>query len=124
MFAKVLDAGKIDDLPDDALGPCFRKAKRDYQAYDLGFDEDATRASADRKVAGVRAGGPAERAGLRAGDVLEDAVIGRGRSDVPVTLTVERGGEKKTIKYLPAGARAKGVGFVRKQDVPDDACAK
>jgi hypothetical protein len=56
--------------------------------------------------------------------VLVDAVIGRGRSDVAVTLTVERGGEKKTVKYLPAGARAKGTGFVRKQDVPDEACAK
>jgi predicted metalloprotease with PDZ domain len=123
-FAKAVSAGKLDDLPDDALGPCFHKAARDYQGYDLGFDEDATRASADRKVVGLRPGGPAERAGLRAGDVLEDAVIGRGRGDVPVTLTVDRGGDRKTIKYLPAGSRAKGVGFTRKPDVPDEACAK
>jgi predicted metalloprotease with PDZ domain len=124
LFARAIEEGKLDDLPEDALGPCFRRAPRTYEAFDLGFDEDATRAAADRKIAGLRAGGPADRAGLREGDVLVEAVVARGRSDVPVTLTVERGGEKKTIKYTPAGARVKGMGFTRKSDVPEEACAK
>jgi predicted metalloprotease with PDZ domain len=124
VFAQAIGEGRIADLPDEALGPCFRRGPRTYEAYDLGFDEDATRAAADAKIVGLRAGGPAEKAGLRAGDVLVDAVIGRGRSDVVVSITVQRGSEKKTVKYLPAGAKAKGVGFVRKSDVPEESCAR
>jgi hypothetical protein len=124
VFARAIGEGRADELPDDALGPCFRRAPRTYEAFDLGFDDDATRAAEGRKIAGLRPGGPAERAGLRAGDALVEAVFGRGRSDATVTLTVERGGEKKTLRYLPAGPRAKGTGFVRRSEVPDEACAR
>ncbi len=123
-FAKAIGEGKVEDLPDDALGPCFHRAPRSYEAFDLGFDLDATIAAPDRKIAGLRAGGPAARAGLLAGDVVVDEAIGRGRSDVPVKITVKRGGEEKTVKYLPAGAKAKGTGFVRRAEVPDEACTK
>lgn len=121
-FAAAIGAGKAEDLPDGALGPCFRRAPRTFAAFDLGFDEDATRAAADRRVAGLRPGGPAEKAGLRPGDALVDAVIGRGRSDVPVSITVERDGARRTVKYLPAGPQGRGMGFSRKPDVPDEAC--
>jgi hypothetical protein len=124
LYRSAIEEGRADDLPDAALGPCFRRAPRGYEAYDLGFDEEATRAAPEQKLAGLRAGGPAERAGLREGDLLVEAVIGRGRSEVAVAITVSRGGEKKTVKYLPAGARAKGTGFVRKTDVPEEACAR
>jgi hypothetical protein len=123
-FAALIGQGRPIELPANALGPCFRREKRRYQAFDLGFDEEATRASTERVIAGLRAGGPAERAGVKAGDVLVDSVLSRGRSDVPVELHLERGGEKKTIRYLPAGAVGQGQGFTRKKDVPDEACTR
>lgn len=121
-FAKSIGEGKVEDPRDDALGPCFRKASRTFEAFDLGFDEAASRKAA--AITGLRAGGPAARAGLFEGDKLIDAAITRGRSDVKVTIAVDRKGDKVTVSYLPAGARAKGAGFTRKNDVPDDACAK
>lgn len=124
-WRKLVWEGMIEGLPDDALGPCFRAVPREYVGYDLGFDEDATRATADRKLVHLRAGGPADKAGLREGDVLVDAVIRRGRGDVPVAITVKRGDETKVVKYLPAGLRTKGTkGFARKADVPEEGCAR
>lgn len=122
-FEAGIGKGAVEPLPDGALGPCFRAAPRRYEPFDLGFDDEATAASEKRGIAGLRAGGPAEKAGLRAGDVLIDASMTRGRSDVPVTLTIERGGERKTITYRPAGPAVSGPGWARKKDVPDDACA-
>ena len=123
-FTKAIEQGAGIEIPEGAFGPCFRGDKRRYEAFDLGFDEEATRASTDHTIQGMRPGGPAEKAGLRKDDVLIEAVLRRGRSEAPVTLTVERGGEKKTISYRPAGATATGQGWVRKKDVPDEACTK
>lgn len=123
-FSTMIEQGKPIELPDDALGLCFKGAKRRYQAFDLGFDEEATRLSASRVVVGLRPGGPAERAGVKEGDAILDAVLRRGRSEVPVVLSIERGGEKKTIRYKPAGAVGNGQGWSRKKDVPDDACTR
>ncbi|MFO0755871.1 MAG: hypothetical protein U0359_05240 [Byssovorax sp.] len=123
-FAAIIDEGKSLDLPDGALGPCFRAEKRRYQAFDLGFDEEATMRSPDRAIAGLRPGGPADKAGVKEGDQITDQVIARGRADVPVELHLARGGEKKTIRYLPAGASGPGQGFSRKKDVPEEACTR
>ena len=101
-----------------AFGPCFRGATRRYEAFDLGFNEDATRASSSRAITGLCPGGPADRAGLKTGDVLFDSVMKRGRSDVPVILTIERASEKKTIRYKPVGKAASGQGWIRQKDVP------
>lgn len=123
-FARNIGEGRLSDPPDTALGPCFRRAARTYEAYDLGFDEDRTRADTSRVIAGLRPGGPAEKAGVRAGDVLIDAIVGRGRSDVKVTIHVKRGAEVKTFAYFPKGAQARGQGFVRKPDVAEEACTR
>lgn len=123
-FAAMIDKGGPIDVPEGAFGPCFRGATRRYEAFELGFNEDATRASGSRAVTGVRPGGPADRAGLKAGDVLFDSVMKRGRSDVPVILTVERAGVRKTIRYSPVGKAASGQGWIRQKDVPDEACVK
>ncbi|MEO7331355.1 MAG: hypothetical protein ABI193_22455, partial [Minicystis sp.] len=123
-FAKLIEQGQPIELPEGALGPCFRVGKRRYQAFDLGFDEEATRLSTTRAVVGLRPGGPAERAGVKEGDHILDTVLRRGRSDVPVVLSVERGGEKTTIRYSPVGAAGQGQGFTRKKDVPDEACTR
>ncbi len=123
-FAALIERGQPITLPEAALGPCFRAGKRRYQAFDLGFDEEATRLSATRAVVGLRPGGPAERAGVKEGDHILDTVLRRGRSDVPVVLSVERGAEKKTIRYNPTGAAGQGQGWTRKKDVPDEACTR
>jgi predicted metalloprotease with PDZ domain len=123
-FAAMIEKGGPIDIPEGALGPCFRGTTRRYEAFDLGFDEEATRASPARAVAGVRPGGPAARAGLEVGDVLANAEIKRGRSDVPVILTIERGGEQKIIRYKPVGKAASGQGWIRQKDVADEACVK
>ena len=120
----VILEGARPDLPEGLLGPCFQGVARTYAAFDLGFDEPGTRASASLAIVGLRAGGPAERAGLRATDVLIDAAITQGRADAKVTLVVERGQEKKTLTYLPAGPSATWRGWVRKRDVPEEACTK
>ena len=123
-FHKVIEEGAQPDLPEGLLGPCFQGVSRTYRAFDLGFDEPGTRANASLEIVGLRPGGPAERAGLRSSDVLIDAAITQGRADLKVTLVVKRGEEKKTFSYLPAGASAKWRGWVRKRDVPEDACTK
>ena len=124
VFDDVIVGGARPDLPEGLLGPCFQGVARTYAAFDLGFDEPGTRANASLAIVGLRPGSPAERAGLRATDVLIDAAITQGRADAKVTLVVERGGEKKTISYLPAGPSAVWRGWVRKRDVPEEACTK
>src|SRR5262249_48703979 len=64
-FNKAIVEGAGIDVPEGAFGPCFRGEKRRYEAFDLGFDEDATRASSKHTIEGLRPGGPAEKAGLR-----------------------------------------------------------
>jgi hypothetical protein len=124
IFHDVILDGALPDLPEGLLGPCFQGAPHTYAAFDLGFDEPATRATPSLTIMGLRPGGPAERAGLRATDVLIDAAISQGRADAKVTLVVTRGAEKKTIAYLPAGPTAAWRGWTRKRDVAEEACTK
>src|ERR1019366_2516018 len=95
-------------LPPDALGPCFRAATGEYTAFDPGFDLEATRASSDARVAGVRPDGPAARAGLKDGDVVDSMQARDGDATVPVKLVVQRAGAKVTVSYLPRGLHGRG----------------
>jgi hypothetical protein len=120
-FRRIIEEGRAEDLPENALGPCFRRAPRTWAPYDLGFDESTL---PDKPIAGLRRGGPAERAGLRPGDVLVEKEVTRGRSDVPAIVKVSRGGKNVEIKYLPAGPSTRAQGFARKPDVAEEACTK
>ncbi|HVK63922.1 MAG TPA: hypothetical protein VM694_05595 [Polyangium sp.] len=124
VFAEVIERGGKLDLPENALGPCFRRETRRYERYDLGFDEVATRANIPSLLVGVRPEGPAAKAGLREGDELVEALTSAGRSDVPVTIIVQRGDDRITAKYRPAGPAASGRGWSRRKDVPDEKCTK
>lgn len=123
-FAAMIEKGGEIRVPDAALGPCFRAAARRYEAFDLGFEEASEPKEPQKKIASVRAGGPADKAGLRAGDAIVEAKITRGRSDVPVSITVERNGAKKTITYRPAGPPIPGQGWARQKEIPDESCAR
>ncbi|MEZ4294372.1 MAG: hypothetical protein R3B70_05315 [Polyangiaceae bacterium] len=121
-FQTLIDQGKPIDLPDSALGPCFRKVTRTYVGFDLGFDEEASMRAAPRRLKGLVKGGPAEKAGLREGDEIQSLHAGARSPAAEVSVTVLRDGKATTVRYKPEGRRAKGQGFERKQGVPDADC--
>jgi predicted metalloprotease with PDZ domain len=119
--AMIVKGGKIE-LPKDALGPCFRAGTGEYAAFDPGFDVEATKIDKDDKVTGVRDGGPAAKAGLKDGDVLESMVAREDDATVPVKLVVTRGGQKVNITYVPRGAHGRGQTWTRVKGIADDKC--
>jgi predicted metalloprotease with PDZ domain len=124
--AKTFDAfivkGAPVTLPNGALGPCFRAGTGEYIAYDPGFDVEATQASSDARVTGVREGGPAAKAGLLNGDVVESMTMRDGDVDVLVKLVVGRAGAHVSIAYAPKGARGRGQTWTRIRGIADDRC--
>lgn len=126
-FQALLERGERGapiELPDGALGPCFRGARRRYEPFDLGFDLSATNQAPDRALVGLRADGPAARAGARAGDLLVHADFARGQPDQEAKLTLTRGEREITVRYRPAGKGAEGQGWVRVPGVGDEACVR
>jgi hypothetical protein len=121
-FDALIVRGDPIALPPSALGPCFVPGTGEYVAFDAGFDVEATRASKDGKVAGVRTDGPAARAGLREGDVVESMQAREGDAGVPVKLVVTRAGTKVSIAYPPHGARGRGQTWTRLKQIEDDRC--
>ncbi len=117
-----LMAGDDVVLTTDALGSCFRGATGEYTSFDLGFDLQETVDAMPRTIARLDPAGPAAAAGLLPTDVLEDAALRHGHAEAPVTLSVNRSGRKAEIKYLPRGAKGKGMVYTRKAGVPDLAC--
>jgi hypothetical protein len=123
-FDTLVVRGERPQLPRAALGPCFRAGMGEYVAFDPGFDLAATRASADGHVVGVRPGGPAAKAGLADGDIVQSMQAREGDGTIPVTLVVTRAGSKVTLKYVPAGARGRGQTWTRVAGLPDDRCGE
>ncbi len=121
MFAKTIEKGEEVVLPRTVLGKCFRTGVGDYVAWDLGFDGLATREGKTGEVVGLVAGGPAARAGVRPGDIV-DAEYREGHSEIPVKLTITRGKEQVKLSYLPAGAHQKGPIWTRVAGIPDEKC--
>ncbi len=122
-FDALVTRGGPIALPADALGPCFRASTGEYTAFDPGFDLDATRASADSRVTGVRPDGPAGKAGLKDGDVVETMQSRDGDGTVPIKLVVQRAGAKVTLSYLPRGPHGRGQVWSRVK-LPDDRCGE
>ena len=109
-------------VPDGALGPCFKRENRRHEPFVLGFDEPATKEP--QAITGLVTGGPAEKAGVKEGDVLLNATFAQGRSDVSVQLLLERAGKQIKVEYRPAGPAAMGRGWARRKGVGDEACTK
>jgi hypothetical protein len=123
-FDALVTKGGPVTLPADALGPCFKAGTGEYVAFDPGFDVDATRIEKDGKVVGVRPDGPAAKAGLKNGDVLESMVAREDDANVPVKLVVTRGGQKVNITYVPRGAHGRGQTWTRVKGVGDEKCGE
>jgi predicted metalloprotease with PDZ domain len=122
IFEETIEQGRPPPIPEGALGPCFRRAQAKYARFDLGFDEGATRADKDKVVAGLKQGGPAERAGVRTEDVLVSASFEPGWAQGPAKLELTRAGKPVSVTYLPAGESVAGPVWVRKKEVPSEKC--
>ncbi len=122
VFASVFDKGGPVALPDNALGPCFSQRRALHAEMSLGFDLDATLESSDRVVVGLVPGGSAAKAGLLSTDIIVASNVRPGRADVPATLTVQRGQEKKTLTFVPRGKEHAGFAFVRVPGLTDSQC--
>jgi hypothetical protein len=120
-FDDTINRGEEVVLPKGVLGHCYRAGTGQYVAFDLGFDGAATQMSKTGEVVGLEPGGPAERAGVKPGDVI-DADYRDGHSEVPVVLTVKRGTETLHLKYAPKGVTYRGPTWTRVPGTPDDQC--
>ncbi|WP_394832347.1 hypothetical protein LVJ94_38130 [Pendulispora rubella] len=121
-FESIVVRGEPVTFPADAFGPCFRAGNGSYVAYDPGFDIEKTRADREGKVVGVRPDGPAAKAGLREGDVLESMQSREGNAEIPVKLVVTRSGTKVNLSYTPRGAQGRGQTWTRVPGMADDRC--
>jgi hypothetical protein len=122
-FEALITRGGPIALPPDALGPCFRASSGEYAAFDPGFDLEATLASPESRVSGVRSDGPAAKAALKDGDLIETMQSRDGDATVPIKLVVKRAGAKVTLSYLPRGPHGRGQVWSRVK-VPDDRCGE
>jgi hypothetical protein len=121
--ARYLRGGETIVLPADALGRCFVSKPTTYPVFSLGFspqgDETGVTVASD-----VAPAGPAARAGLKSGEPIRALAYLPARTDVPVTLEVQRGTDWKKLSYLPVGGSARGQGFARVPGVRDEHCAR
>jgi predicted metalloprotease with PDZ domain len=91
-------------LPDGAFGACATERMESRHRWDPAFDLDSSLKT--RSVTGVRAGGAAERAGLRNGMKILGASVQRGDPARNLVLRVQNGDVQQQISYLPASAES------------------
>lgn len=120
-------AGRLQVPPAGSFGPCFRPEPRRERVFELGFDA-RTAGRVPGKITGLVAGSAAERAGLREGDEVREAVfVGSSLvSDEAATLTVkvQRDGTPLEFTFLPRGAEVESWQWVRVPEVPESECMR
>ena len=118
---EVIVAGTRVSLPPDALGACFEAHEASYDIFDPGFDVTA---SLDEKhVRGIRASGPAAKAGLREGEPLAH-VVEPATPTSKMKVEIERDGKSVVVEYRASAGARRGQAFRRRAGLSDDACRK
>jgi predicted metalloprotease with PDZ domain len=120
-------AGRQLVPPPGSFGPCFRPEAGKERVFELGFDARAA-GRVPGKITGLVPGSAAERAGLREGDEVQEAVfVGSSLvADEEATLTVKvlRGGAPLAVTFLPRGAEVESWQWVRVPEVPESECMR
>ena len=97
----ILVDGDSPQLQSDVLAPCLNLELIELATFDPGFDVEASTTAGI--VSGVRTDGPAHRAGLRDGQVLDGWDYQPGDARTPIGFQVEIDGQSQRINYLPSG---------------------
>lgn len=99
-FDKYVEQAATVEVPVNCLAPGLAGTTTTVFEHDLGFER--ARSLKEKRVRGLRAGGPADRAGLREGDELISWTI-PGNADAPTSLEIKRDGRTRTIEYVARG---------------------
>lgn len=121
-FEQQITRGKPGVLPRTALGPCFSSIPTRYPEFDLGLV--VAKDESGKLVQELKPGSAAARAGIRQGDRIAMIKYIKGRTDVPVELSVQRGDKIERISYKPEGRPVPGQGFRRLPNIPDTRCRR
>ena len=101
---RFVDKGDALVLAPGTFGACVNVQDVTQPVFDRGFDLDAT-FHAHGHVAGLEAGGPADKAGLKAGDKIRIDEIPTHDSRVTLSYRVDDGGgQSHWVRYHPEGA--------------------
>lgn len=100
-----------------ALAPCHALVKRRVAEFELGIHlaKDEADASVVREVV---AASNAERAGVRAGDVVASLDYVPGAPEVAVQGKLLRSGREVSVRFKPEGRTAQGLAFEPARDAP------
>jgi predicted metalloprotease with PDZ domain len=100
---RYVERGEVAPVTTDLFAGCGSVHTIDRPAFHRGFDIDRTSANGD-VIAGVVAGGPAERAGLRNGMKLIARRAGEiGDSTREIAYEVMDAGQTRTLRWMPEG---------------------
>lgn len=107
-FDKYVEQAATVEVPPECLAPGLTGATTTVFEHDLGFER--ARSLKEKRVRGLRAGGPADKAGLREGDELVSWTI-PGNADAPTSLEIKRDGHTRTIEFVARGEARNVVQF-------------
>lgn len=97
----VIERGQTPALPADLYAPALQLTTVEKQSFDMGFDFEKSRT--EKKIVGVRADGPAHRAGLRDGMLPKGWSVHYGDTAHPVMLNVSDESGDRKIEFMPHG---------------------
>jgi len=134
-FSRAIVEGRPADseVPAGASGTCHELLRRKLSRFELGFewtpapkptDPSAPPATSLGIVTSVMLGSAAERAGVLAGDRIEEMKFTPGRVDVAAKLKLSRAGRTLDVAYAPHGEEREGPMFVRKKGAKDESCTR
>ncbi len=109
---RFVDDGQMIPADPAAMGRCVAVQAQAVYTFDLGFDGPAS--MRDRVIRGVRADGPAARAGVPEGAKLLGYRWDASDPATPVLLQIDDGRGPREFRYLPHGVQV----FLAPQYVP------